>query len=480
MPHRVVVTVVTALLTGVLAALLAAPRPPHLGRATTGDAALAADLRAAAGDPDGYRGLAVALIGPGGVRTAGIGDRGDGTPVTADTPFEIGSIVKTFTGMLLADSSVEPDERLRALVPSIGGPTGDVTVAELASHRAGLRSVPIGSAGQAARLWSARVSGADPYRRQHRGWLLHTAAGQRPGDAGTVHYSNFGVAVLGQALAERAGVPYQDLLRRRLLDPLGMAATTVNPDGTALPAGRATGGTAAGREVDPWRGEGWAPAGIGVWSTAADLARLVTAVQAGTAPGIDALTPRFDTGDGGERIGYGWFTTRYGGTALTWHNGGTGGFRSFLAVDRATGRGVVVLGNTDRDVDPIGRRLLGVTPSGATGPERTPLAVLLAVGLSFLGAAGLLITARSRTDRVRLATSMVWAVVMPLLAHRAGDWLAVPGLVWALGVAASAAVLCVAVPRWRDLPLVAGRPWWRWTAAAFSGAAAVAAVLLVM
>ncbi|MFF5228095.1 hypothetical protein [Dactylosporangium sp. NPDC000521] len=74
---------------------------------------------------------------------------------------------------------------------------------------------------------------------------------------------------------------------------------------------------------------------------------------------------------------------------------------------------------------------------------------------------------------------MAWAVVMPLLAHRVGDWLAVPGLVWALGVAATAAALCVAVPRWRDLPLVAGRPWWRWTGAAVSGAAAAAMALLV-
>ncbi|WP_327003251.1 hypothetical protein OHA72_50625 [Dactylosporangium sp. NBC_01737] len=111
------------------------------------------------------------------------------------------------------------------------------------------------------------------------------------------------------------------------------------------------------------------------------------------------------------------------------------------------------------------------------------MAVLLAVGLSLLGAAGLFTTvwlaARGRTDRVRLASSALWSVVMLLLAYRAGDWLAVPGAVWALGVAATAAALCLAAPHWRDLPLTAGRRWWRWTAAAFSAAAALAAVLLV-
>ncbi|MFC5002285.1 serine hydrolase domain-containing protein [Dactylosporangium cerinum] len=465
-------------------ALLAAPRPPHLRGPVTGDAVLAADLRAAAGDPDGYRGLAVALIGPGGVRTAGVGDRGDGRPVTAATPFEIGSIGKALTGMLLADlaaapgPTVAPGDRV-----GVDGPAGDVTLAELASHRSGLRSVPVVSAGQALRLYLAAVRGADPYAGQDRGWLLRTAGTERPGGGrGTVHYSNFGAALLGQELAGRAGVTYPELLHDLLLGPLGMVHTTLHPDGVALPAGHATGSTAAGRHVSPWRGEGWAPAGVGMWSTAADLARLVTAVHAGTAPGAAALEPRFDAGPG-ERVGYGWFTTRFDNATLTWHNGGTGGFRSYLAVDRATGRGVVVLGNTDRDVDAIGRRLLGVTPAGSQRPPHPPMAVVLAVGLSFLGAAGLFMTvglaARGRTDRVRLASSAVWSVVMLVLAFRAGDWLTVPGAVWALGVAATAVALCLAVPRWRGLPLTAGRRWWRWTGAAVSAAAALVAVLLV-
>ncbi|MET7419072.1 serine hydrolase domain-containing protein [Dactylosporangium sp. NPDC005555] len=482
MRNRIVAIVALALLAGV-AALLAAPRPPHLAGAVTGDAALAAQLRAAAGDPDGYRGLAVALIGPGGVRTAGIGDRGDGGPVTADTPFEIGSIAKAFTGMLLADSGVAPGERLRTLVPSVTGPAGDVTVDELSSHRSGLRSVPVTSVGQAARLYFANLGGGDPYAGQDRDWLLRTADGQRPGGGrGTMNYSNFGAAVLGQALAERAGVPYPRLLRDELLGPLGMSATTVSSDGTALPAGHASGSTASGRKVEPWRGAGWAPAGIGVWSTAADLARLVTAVHAGAAPGLDALTPRH-TVDDRERVGHGWFTTRYDNATLTWHNGGTGGFRSYLAVDRGTGRGVVVLGNTDRDVDPIGRRLLGVTPPGPADPSRSLLKVLVTVGLSLIGAAGLFVSvrlaARGHIDRVRLATSVLWSAVMLLLAYRAGDWLAVPVVVWALGVAATVAALCPAVPSWRTLPLVTGRPWLRWTGAVVSAAVAASAVVLV-
>lgn len=68
---------------------------------------------------------------------------------------------------------------------------------------------------------------------------------------------------------------------------------------------------------------------------------------------------RFDD-EGDRRIGYGWFTTRYADREIVWHNGATSGFRAYVGFERATGRGVVVLGNTDKAVEPIGLRLLGV------------------------------------------------------------------------------------------------------------------------
>ncbi|GAA2602913.1 hypothetical protein GCM10010399_37100 [Dactylosporangium fulvum] len=480
---RVVVLVTGTLLAGAVA-LLVRPRPPHLAGPVTGDPALAADLRRAVGDPDGHRALAVAAIDPSGVRFAGIGDRGDGGPVTQDTPFEIGSVTKGLTGMLLADripaGTDAPGDPLRAALPAVSGPVGDVTLAELASHRAGLPSVPPGFGS-----YLGSIRGADPYAGQDLDWLLRAVGGTSPGGTrGTMHYSNIGAALLGQALAAKAGVSYEQLLRERVLTPIGMTATTITPDGAALPAGHASGSTAAGRRTDAWQGSGWAPAGVGVWSTAADLARLVVALRDGTAPGADAAEPRFDAGEQ-DRIGYGWFTTRFDNMTLTWHNGGTGGFRAYVGLDRASGRGVVVLGNTDRSVTALGQRLLGATPTtGEPGPDglgalRGPLAVVLA----FAGALGLLATvflaAHGRSDRVRLASSAVWSLVLLFAAYRVGDWLTAPGWLWSAGATVTALALCLAALRWHSLPLVAGRPWWRWTAAAVSAACAALAAWAV-
>ncbi|WDZ87083.1 serine hydrolase domain-containing protein [Micromonospora cathayae] len=484
-----IATILVGLVAGGIA-LAGMPRPPHLTDRTTGDADLAAAVRDAVGATEGLRGLSVALVEPGRIRVAGLGARNPaGAPVEADTTFEIGSVTKPLTGMLLADriaaGVVRPDDRLRDALPAVTGPTGEVTLAELASHRAGLPRVPITSPVHLARIWWANLAAADPYAGQDTAWLVRAASSTEPGDGrGEVNYSNFGAALLGQALAAQAGTSYPELLDRELLTPLGMRHTSAHLDGAAPPAGHATGSRAGGRPADPWTGSGWTPAGVGTWSTAGDLGTLVAAVLAGTGPGADATTPRFDAGDQG-RIGYGWFTTRHGDREIVWHNGGTGGFRAYVGLDRAAGRGVVVLGNTDRKVDPIGLRLLGVPGKDLAGTDGVGLpgwvGVGLAVTLSFMGGWSLVSIVRRGPDRLTLAGTAVSAPVLLLLAYRLGEWTLVPGWVWAAGCAASAAALVSAVRRWPALPLVAGAPpWRRWGGTAVELTLVVLALLVVL
>jgi CubicO group peptidase (beta-lactamase class C family) len=470
--------VVAAILVAALG-WLAGPRPTHLGDESTGDAQLAGRVRALVDDRTGYRGLSVALVTRDSVSVAGLGDDGTGAPVDAGTRFEIGSIGKPLTGMLLADlartGTVRADEPLRELMPTVDfedPDTAATTAEELASHRSGLPDVRITGPVRGAYMAMSSLGGADPYAGASTEWLLSTVGdASSPGGAQEVGYSNYGMSVLGQALAERTGVPYPDLLQRRVLGPLGMADTS-----HALPSPRAQGFTAGGRAVDPWRATGYAPAGLGAWSTATDLAKLVSATMAGTAPGAGAADPRFDAG-GGERIGYGWFT---GPDGITWHNGGTGGFSTYVGFDRAAGQGVVVLGNTDRSVDDLGRHLLGREGEEGGGFDvRDAVRIGVTIFFSVAGALGLLGAARQAgIDRLRLVSNAAWGVTMPALAYAIGTWQTVPPLVWAAGVGLTGYASVRAARRWPDAP-VNGRSrhgWLRWATTAVNVAVAVAFV----
>jgi hypothetical protein len=202
---------------------------------------------------------------------------------------------------------------------------------------------------------------------------------------------------------------------------------------------------------------------VGVRSTEADLSRLVLATMAGTAPGADAAEPRF-AADDGDRIGYGWFTHRYGNRTITWHNGGTGGFRSYVAFDRASGRGVVVLSNTDRAVEWIGLRMLGVDPPSAAG-WRDLLRPGVTVALLMFAAGSLLLLAvrtargslRRGPDRLRVLEETLATAAMLLITHRIGAWLTIPPWWWSAAVGVAAAGVTALALRWRTTPTRDGR-----------------------
>ncbi|NUR83392.1 MAG: beta-lactamase family protein [Nonomuraea sp.] len=430
-------------------ALIISPRPPSLGDESTGDRALAAQVRQAAGGGP-FRGLSVALIERGTVRTAGVGVTGGpgSHPVDAATPYEIGSITKTMTGMLLADSKLPPDTPIRTLLPKVAfddRALADATLAEYASHRAGLPRVPL-SPRMLVMSYLSNIIGLDPYAGVGPGVVLGDLAGSRASEQGKVSYSNIGMASLGLALADHAGLPYGRLLRERILGPLGMTATAALGQDQALPAGRAYGSKANGMAMDPWRGDGYNPAGVGVWSTAADLAKLVKGVMDGTAPGADAATPRFQ-GEGKERIGYAWYTTVFGDRTVTWHNGGTGGFRGFVGFDRQAGRGVVVLGNTDGDLDPVGLRLLNADPADRTD---SPPWLMLVITLILTFSPGLEAWFGTPPHELtRAVRKVLWGAFSLLLAWVVGPWAILPPVLWALG--AGLLLGCAAI-RWSRAP----------------------------
>jgi CubicO group peptidase (beta-lactamase class C family) len=288
----------------------------------------------------------------------------DGSTVTyahfgADehTQYEIGSLTKTFTASLLADAirrgEVTADTKVGALLPLGGAPIADVMLAELASHRSGLSA-------QGMQL-DDTIPFLLRYARHHNPFvqdvdgLLAIVRRATLTNRGQFVYSNLGVALLGHALAAAAHTTYAQLLQQRLFTPLGMTESSLPLTAGNLPSDAPTGYSAAGIAEASWAIDGWAPAG-GARSTAADMARYAQALLDGSAPGMDALTPRWEFGE--QQIGYVWTTQEYQGHAVTFKNGLTGGFTSKIILDRANHRAVIVLSNTAAEVDSAANSLL--------------------------------------------------------------------------------------------------------------------------
>ncbi|POH58136.1 serine hydrolase [Cryobacterium zongtaii] len=336
--------------------VLAAPRPPTLSTTVTGDADLARSFAdGAAIEPGARDTLVTAVIDPDGVTYAGLG-------ADETTEFEIGSITKTFTALLLAQAV---DRGEVTLTDPVGdyldlgdSAAADVTLADLSSHRSGLPRIAVTVPALTTSLWNS-YRGSDPYPYDLDALLEHASASPLT-DPGTVAYSNLGVALLGQALAAAAGTDYPELVQARIFDPLGMTDTSIAITADALPIGARTGYTTAGRPADAWTMSAYAPAGA-IRSTVADMARYGQALlSADPALGVDPATvldPQGPAG-AGPLIGLAWFTQAPEDGTATWHNGGTGGFASMMALDRAANRAVIVLGNTATSVDALAMSIL--------------------------------------------------------------------------------------------------------------------------
>ncbi|MFF2317597.1 serine hydrolase domain-containing protein [Arthrobacter sp. NPDC058097] len=279
-----------------------------------------------------------------------------GASLSAD--FEIGSVSKGITGLLYADAlsrgELGPDTMLGERLPLGDCPAAAVTLASLSTHSSGLPRLPR-QAGTLRRTLALMLHGTNPY-----GETLPELLGQaRTAQLGAPRprYSNFGFELLGHAVAAGAGLSFQDLLRERLAGPLGLDSVYAPATAAAVRPTAVAGRSRSGRLMRPWTGEAVAPAG-GIRASISDMARLLQALLDGLAPGLAALDPVANFAGPAARIGAGWMTLNAKGREVTWHNGGTGGFRSWVGLDRKAGTGVVLLTATAASVDRHGFRLL--------------------------------------------------------------------------------------------------------------------------
>lgn len=289
-------------------------------------------------------------------------------PPDAETIFEIGSVTKVFTGVALAqrvaDGKLSLDDPIRKYLPAeVTLPTEvqGITLKQLATHTAGLPRLP-------SNLDLSEANAANPYLRYTTKELYeYLKTAKLDGVPGAKSaYSNLGVGLLGHILELRAGVSYEQLLREQILSPLNMTDTAI----TASPEFRARltpGHDAKGNVVSNWDFSVLAPAG-GLRSCMADLIKFIEANVSTNQSNLSlalAMAQKTYHESWTGNVGLCWQIQDVRGVyRLHWHNGGTGGYVSFLGFDRESQAGVVLLSNYgdamvgDSSLDKIGMELL--------------------------------------------------------------------------------------------------------------------------
>jgi len=302
-------------------------------------------------------GIVVGLVDEHGSRIISCGklDNGTDQEVNGDTLFEIGSITKTFTALLLWDMIERGDMKLndpvaKYLPRSVKMPTRngkEITLLQLVIHTSGLPENP----DNLGPTW------ADYTTNELYAFLSGCKLTDDPGTR--YKYSNLGASLLGHAIALKAGTNYESLVVDRICRPLEMNSTRcmLTPE---LKARLTPGHDQFG---DAWWNENRSPVFFpqgGLRSTANDLLKFMSAYLGLTRT---SLTPLFEkthavyvqSGIPTQNLGSWVVQTDPQGRKFVYHAGDTAGYSAFVGFDEARHRGVVILCSTSDpdDVDGI-------------------------------------------------------------------------------------------------------------------------------
>lgn len=304
----------------------------------------------------------VGLVVEDDVRYFAFGTLPNGSAPDPHTIFELASVGKTFTGLVLADlierGDVSPTASVQSLVPTeveipqVNGKL--ITLVDLVTQSSGLPSLP------------DNMPMSDPLNPYVDYTVPQMYDGLRaiqlqftPGQG--YAYSNLGFGLLGHILARKTGTEYESLVVERVCDVLQMNDTriTLSPEQlerVATPHDR-------GKPVVVW--EDLTMAGAGSFlSTAEDMLKYLRAHWGDENAAISKAMKRAvrkirRTETPSTAIGFGWHIVSENALDIVWHNGGSGGSRSYAAMLPDRRLGVVVLANwSEANVDDFGRQLI--------------------------------------------------------------------------------------------------------------------------
>jgi D-alanyl-D-alanine-carboxypeptidase/D-alanyl-D-alanine-endopeptidase len=301
-------------------------------------------------------GIVVGILSPEGRRyiVHGQTSKSGGFEPGPETMFEIGSISKVFTSLLLADmveaGMLNIDDPVDRFLPQgVTAPTRNgkkITLADLATHTSGLPRDPTNMDGNALNPYA--TYGPKQLYAFLSGYALRRDPGER------FEYSNLGAFLLAHVLTLRAGESYEELVRTRIFRPLGMNSTTLtlsSDQRARLAMGH------DGLALDPvplWDVDALPGAGS-IRSTASDMLTFAAACLGLSdhklAPAMKRMLSITRPGSTTSMdMHLGWSETRNG---VLFHNGRRGGLSAALAIHPWTRQAVIVFSNSVQSVDDI-------------------------------------------------------------------------------------------------------------------------------
>ena len=294
------------------------------------------------------------------------------SPITKKSVFEIGSISKTFTTLLLADlinkGELKLNDPIQDYFPdSVKIPefyNQKITFKDLATHTSGLPRMPDNFCPKDSTNPYADYSANDLYR------FLQSHKLTR--EKGKYEYSNLGMALLAQTIATVSGNRYEDMLQTIICNPLKMSATTTilkkSPWLTSPHAGTT--------RMPHWDFDVFAGAGA-IHSNGEDMLKFVKAQMGPTRNPLNKsmeltqqpVQPIWGT----MKIGLGWHIISENGDEIITHSGATAGYRSFVGFSKKTKKAIIIFNNSGLSQDDLG--LYFFNPSRRTNPVKMPVRV---------------------------------------------------------------------------------------------------------
>jgi len=331
-------------------------------------------------DDSGTPGAAVVLIDHGKMQFFYSGNMAlEGNPVTENTIFEIGSITKVFTTLALMDmvdkGMMQLDDPIEKYLPGVKVPELDgkkITLRHLATHTSGIARMPDNF---------SPSDPTNPYQdytvERLYNYLQSCTLTKAPGNS--FEYSNVGMGLLGHILSIHAGKTYEQLVQSLIAKSLTMPNTSVSI--TSELATNFASGHHLQQEVSHWD---FTPAFAGAGALRSNITDIANFLAANIGENVSPLSSMLqkchkkqceETLD--TSFGLGWILSKSNEEKLIWHNGSTGGFRSYLGFNPKTQKGVAILSNSTADwpdefgsviLDPNYQRLI-VDRTLANNPE---------------------------------------------------------------------------------------------------------------